>query len=156
MPGCIILRRQVDARFVVVDEERVDLVATGVMARLEAAMRIADPPEPLKPGTKRRPLLLDLEGRTPNHYFALLARSLNHRPALLALGEVYLAMPRPDDNFVSDFQTANLFKQRTLTLVFGNCIFSPRSASRVSRFFRTLPPRISASNAKVTPRRSKP
>ena len=70
-------------------------------------MRIADPPEPLKPGTKRRPLLLDLAGRTPNDHFALLTRSLNHRPALLALGEVYLAMPRPDDNFVPDFQTAN-------------------------------------------------
>ena len=103
----LILRRQVDARFVVVAEERVDLAAAGIMARVEAAMRIADPPEPLKPGTKRRPLLLDLAGRTPNDHFALLTRSLNHRPALLALGEVYLAMPRPDDNFVPDFQTAN-------------------------------------------------
>lgn len=113
-------------------------------------MRIADPPEPLKPGTKRRPLLLDLAGRTPNDHFALLTRSLNHRPALLALGEVYLAMPRPDDNFVPDL------KRRTSTPVFGNCICSPRFASRASLFSKIFPPRISVSSAKVMPRMSRP
>lgn len=101
------LRRQVDARFRIVGDEPVDRGASDVKDRVKAAMRIADPPEPLEPGTKRRPLLLDLEGRTPNEYFTLLTQSPDHRPALLALGEVYLAMPRPDDNFVPDFQTAN-------------------------------------------------
>lgn len=103
----LILRRQVDARFVVVAEDRVSLSAADIVSRVERAMRITDPPEALKPGTKRRPLLLDVGSRTPNDHFTLLTRSLNHRPALLALGEIYLAMPRPDDNFVPDFQTAN-------------------------------------------------
>jgi hypothetical protein len=37
----------------------------------------------------------------------LLTGTVTHVPALIAVGETYLAMPNPDDNFASDFQTDN-------------------------------------------------
>jgi hypothetical protein len=48
----------------------------------------------------------------PQTASTLLLRNLHdvfgeNRPALLALGEVYLATPAPDANFVPDFQTDN-------------------------------------------------
>ena len=58
-------------------------------------------------GIKKRPLLLKAGNSPVGEYFKHLTSSITHYPALMAIGEVYLAMPNPDDNFVSDFQTAN-------------------------------------------------
>ena len=103
----LVLRRQIDARFVVTQDRVTPREPKAAAAEIAIAMRVGDPPEAIKPGVRRRPLLLDLRGRTPGEHFKLLTSTLNHRPALLALGEVYLAMPAPDANFVPDFQTAN-------------------------------------------------
>jgi hypothetical protein len=70
-------------------------------------MRPGEPPEPMRPGVKKRRVLLDMATREPGENFKLLTGTLNHVPAAIAVGEVYLAMPNPDDNFVSDFQTPN-------------------------------------------------
>lgn len=102
-----VLRRQIDARFLVTYDGAISKDPNAAAAEIVSAMRVGDPPEAIKPGAKRRPLLLDLNGRTPGEHFKLLTSTLSHRPALLALGEVYLAMPAPDANFVPDFQTAN-------------------------------------------------
>ncbi len=58
---------------------------------------------PLAPGEKRRPRLLDTGKRTPGEYFKVLTQTVSHIPALMAIGEIYLAMPRPDDNFVPGY-----------------------------------------------------
>jgi hypothetical protein len=74
---------------------------------LTAAMRPGGPAEALCPGVKKRRLLLKTDGRELGENFKLLTDTANHIPAAIAVGEVYLAMPNPDDNFVPDFQTSN-------------------------------------------------
>jgi hypothetical protein len=70
-------------------------------------MRPGDPAEALRPGVKKRRLLLKTDDREIGENFKLLTGTANHVPAAIAVGEVYLAMPNPDDNFVPDFQTSN-------------------------------------------------
>jgi len=71
--------------------------------------------EPLRSGDKRRPALADLAGRAPGQYFKLLTSSWSHYAALMAVGEIYHAMPHPDDNFMADLQTNN-FNSRLFEL----------------------------------------
>ena len=102
----LILRRQVDHRFVLTHRKETIGSEQEAFADLAANMQFSAP-EPLRPGDKRRPLLLDTAGRTPGDYFKLLTGTRTHYPALMAIGELYLAMPRPDNNFAGDFQTNN-------------------------------------------------
>ncbi|OMG58188.1 hypothetical protein [Brevundimonas sp. ZS04] len=105
--GALVLRRQVDHRWTMVLETR-------GLASFETAVAIAKttitqhvPPEPLAPGERRRPLLLK-PGRSPSgKNFRILTETWSHYPAMMTVGEAYLAMPKPDANFVTDFQTAN-------------------------------------------------
>lgn len=62
--------------------------------------------EPLPPGIVMRAPLYDLAGREPSDAFQMLANSTHH-PAAWALNQLYLALPRPDRNWVSDCQTTN-------------------------------------------------
>ena len=50
----------------------------------------------------------------------MLSSSISHIPALMALGECYLALPNPDANFVADFQTNN-FAPRLFELYLLAC-----------------------------------
>ena len=60
----------------------------------------------MPPGVPRRPALHDLQNRTPSEVFRLLANG-SHRPAAWILNQIYLALPQPDQNWVSDCQTGN-------------------------------------------------
>ena len=64
--------------------------------------------------------LARVERRPKSNSFS--TRAVNHLPALMAVGECYLALPNPDANFVTDFQTNNfasrLFELFTLAGVF--------------------------------------
>src|SRR3954465_4141511 len=60
----LILRRQTDARFVVTQEKSISKEPKEAAEEIAVAMRVGDPPEAIKPGVKRRPLLLDLKGRS--------------------------------------------------------------------------------------------
>jgi hypothetical protein len=68
----------------------------------------------LPPGSKRRPLLLKPGPRGTSPEFDLLITTISHRPALMAIGECYFALPNPDANFVPDFQrlSRNTFDMR--------------------------------------------
>ena len=57
---------------------------------------------------------------------------IHSHPALMAVGEVYLAMPNPDDNFVQDFQTSN-FDSRLWELYLFAC-FREQGLSVVQDF----------------------
>lgn len=103
----IVMRRQTDHRFVVTHDDVLWDRSIDPQEHVKELMRPEAPPEPLQAGQRRRPHLLWLEGRQPNDRFSLITGNASHFPALMALGETYLAMPRPDDNFVSDFQTDN-------------------------------------------------
>ena len=91
-------------------------------------MRSGDPPEQLPPGARRRPLLLKVGARGTSPEFDLLTSTISHLPALMAVGECYLALPNPDANFVADFQTNNfasrLFELYLLRLVFASKAWS--------------------------------
>jgi hypothetical protein len=83
-------------------------------------MRAGEPPEPLPPGARRRPLLLKTGSQGTSPEFDLLTSTISHFPALMAVGECYLALPSPDANFVTDLQTNN-FASRLFELYLLAC-----------------------------------
>ena len=105
--GFIAFRRQIDHRFVVTSTKFGFKSSETTLMELTAAMRPGEPAEALRPGVKKRRLLLKTDDREIGENFKLLTGTANHIPAAIAAGEVYLAMPNPDDNFVPDFQTSN-------------------------------------------------
>jgi hypothetical protein len=114
------LRRRIDHCWTKVDESGPCFTLEAALDRLEIGLRAGDPPEPLPPGAKRRPLLLKPGPRGTSPEFDLLTTTINHRPALMAIGECYLALPNPDATFVSDFQTSN-FPSRLFKLYLLAC-----------------------------------
>ncbi|MCK0122557.1 hypothetical protein MWU61_18545 [Loktanella sp. F6476L] len=60
----------------------------------------------LPPNTAPRPALHHIGNRTPGSLFDVL-RKPTHRIAAWTINQLYLAMPNPDKNWVSDCQTAN-------------------------------------------------
>jgi len=77
------------------------------LVELTAAMRPGEAEEPIPPGSKKRRPFLPAAAKDVNATFKLLTSTITHYPALIAAGELYFAMPDPDDNFVSDLQTDN-------------------------------------------------
>jgi len=77
-------------------------VLSAVGPKLSGAQERAAIPS----GVRIRPPLHDLQGRQPSDAFDLLRRT-THQPAAWALNQLYLALDRPDDNWVSDCQTKN-------------------------------------------------
>lgn len=116
----IALRRRIDHRWIKVGEGGPYSTPEAALDRLSIAMRVGDPPEPLPPGAKRRPLLLKPGSRGTSPEFDLLTTTISHLPALMAIGECYLALPNPDANFVPDFQTSN-FASRLFELYLLAC-----------------------------------
>lgn len=114
------LRRRVDHRWVKIDESGPHVTPEAAFDRLGVSMRGSDPPEPLPPGARRRPLLLKTGPRGAFPEFELLTRTISHLPALMAVGECYLALPNPDANFVTDFQSSN-FASRLFELYLLAC-----------------------------------
>jgi hypothetical protein len=102
-----VFRRRVDHCFVVTSSKTGFRSHEAALVELTAAMRPGEPPESIPPGKKKRAPLLETEDRKLGENFTLLTSTPNHIPAAVAVGEIYLAMPNPDDNFVSDFQTTN-------------------------------------------------
>ncbi len=103
--GVLAVRRRVDQVWVVI--ERSTGYATFDAARHHAQSFLIDTmPLPLPPNKAPRPALHDLQGRTPGSLFKLLSTPTHHVAAWL-LNQVYLALPDPDDNWVSDCQTSN-------------------------------------------------
>jgi hypothetical protein len=100
-------RRRVDHCFVVTSSKSGFGSHDSALIELTAAMRPGEPPESILSGIKKRPPLLEIGNRKPGENFKLLTKTPTHIPAAIAVGEIYLAMPNPDDNFVSDFQTTN-------------------------------------------------
>jgi len=114
------LRRRVDHRWVSVDQGGPFPTPEAALDHLSIRMRAGEQPEALPPGARRRPLLLKPGSRGTLPEFDLLTNALSHMPALMAVGECYLALPSPDANFVTDLQTAN-FASRLFELYLLAC-----------------------------------
>ena len=104
--GLILMRRRVDSVWTVTKR-------AGGFATIDAVGKALEPDladgvalEPLPPGAVMRAPLFDLAGREPSEVFRMLG-NVTHRPAAWALNQLYLALPKPDRNWVSDSQTTN-------------------------------------------------
>ena len=97
--------RQGDHRFVITFEDVGFHTLEAANQTLHNHLIDTKLPAPVAPGYKRRSLLLETGRRKPCPNFQLLTGTPNHLHALMTVGEAYLAMPNPDENFVSDFQT---------------------------------------------------
>jgi len=103
----LVMRRRVDHRFAVTHQTDSASSPDEAAAVVAEAMRPEDPLEALPPGEKRRPKLFAAGKKRVSEQLRILTGTVSHIPALMTIGEVYLAMPNPDDNFVPDFQTEN-------------------------------------------------
>lgn len=114
------LRRRIDHCWVRIDEAGPFATPEAALDRLNIGMRGGDPPEPLPPSVRRRQPLMEIGPRGISPEFKLLASTASHLPALMAVGECYLALPNPDANFVTDLQTNN-FAARLFELYLLAC-----------------------------------
>lgn len=103
--GVLAARRRVDQVWAVI--ERSKGYETFDVARSHAQSFLKDSaPLPLPPNTAPRPSLFDLQNRSPGSLFKLLLTP-SHQVSAWLINEAYLALPSPDDNWASDFQTSN-------------------------------------------------
>jgi len=116
----VAMRRRVDHCWACVARTGPFSTPGQALNALSIDMRGGDAPEPLLPGVRRRPLLIEVGPRGSSPEFDLLIKSMSHLPALMAIGECYLALPRPDPNFVPDLQTNN-FASRLFELYLLAC-----------------------------------
>ena len=117
--GLLVMRRRVDFVWIVPKREHGFSSNAEALALLELYLVSGGAPEPIPPGVPRRPALHDLQGRTPSDVFKLLA-SRSHHPAAWVLNQLYVALPKPDQNWVSDCQTGN-FHTRLADLLVERC-----------------------------------
>jgi hypothetical protein len=113
-------RRRIDHCFTITASESGFKSHEAALAELTARMRPGEEAEPIPPSKKKRRPLLPAKSKEISKIFKLLTESLSHYPALMAAGEIYFAMPNPDDNFVTDFQTEN-FDSRLFELYLFAC-----------------------------------
>jgi hypothetical protein len=118
--GFVVMRRRVDHCWVLKEQKLGLSSQDGALAKLTEKMGEDGKPEPLLPGKKRRPSILPKATQQTSEIFKLLTQTITHRPALMAVGEVYFAMPNPDDNFARDLQTEN-FDSRIFELYLLAC-----------------------------------
>ena len=100
------MRRRVDSVWVVTVEELGFASLEAAKTRLKALLRIGEPPEPMPLNMARRPALHDLGDRIASNVFQILQLPSHHRAAWV-LNQLYLALPKPDRNWVGDCQTGN-------------------------------------------------
>jgi hypothetical protein len=85
----LVMRRQVDHRFVVTQRGTVYADADHATVEVSQAMRPDGPPEPLAPGQKKRAALVPRATDGLGDIFRLLVTTIQHYPALMAIGETY-------------------------------------------------------------------
>lgn len=99
--GSLVLRRNVDRRWVLIHSGGAFTRPSLAVSEMCARMRIGSPPEPILPGERRRAALFAEVGVWP---FTLRHDGYAHEAAKWVIEELYLALPRPDANFVSDMR----------------------------------------------------
>ena len=105
--GILIMRRRVDSVWTITVTEHGFTSRPEACAHMEPCLKDGYPRETLPPGVRARPPLHDFEGRTPNDIFLKLLTDRAHTRAAWLLNQLYLALPNPDQNWVSDCQTKN-------------------------------------------------
>jgi hypothetical protein len=104
--GILVMRRREDQLWLVLLQEHGFINAVDARIAIEDSMRARPSFEPIPANTARRPALWDLQGREPSSLFKLLTQRTHHVAAWL-FNQLYLALPKPDENWTGDFQTDN-------------------------------------------------
>ncbi|MCS3902802.1 hypothetical protein J2T55_000806 [Methylohalomonas lacus] len=104
--GLIVIRRRTDHVWTVIAERNDFVAREEALSLLQPLLKEGEQPESVPPGVTQRAALYDLQGRQPSEVFATLT-SLSHHPAAWTLNQLYLALPKPDQNWASDCQTNN-------------------------------------------------
>jgi len=104
--GILVMRRRTDHVWTVIADEHGFPDETSAMGRLSVSLREGQPREPVPRGVRPHQPLYEVEDRDPSELFKLLAQRTHHAAAW-ALNQTYLALPKPDRNWVGDFQTKN-------------------------------------------------
>lgn len=105
--GCLAMRQRVDLVWVLVLDEAGLGTFDEAKDRIAARLLEGAPREPMPPNTARRPNIFDNGNQPTCTLFQHLSRKSRHKAAWM-IGHLYYSMPRPDDNWVRDFQTENL------------------------------------------------
>ncbi|MBS1095256.1 hypothetical protein [Gluconobacter wancherniae] len=116
----IAMRRRIDFCWVLTDQASLFPSPEMALHHLGIVMRGGDAPELLPSGMRRRRPLMKVGPRGVAKEFKLLSNTISHLPALVAISECYLALPNPDENFVTDLQTSN-FSSRLFELYLLAC-----------------------------------
>ncbi|HEA3088178.1 TPA: hypothetical protein RVR74_000457 [Aeromonas salmonicida] len=116
----VALRRRLDHCFVVKAHGGSFSTKEEAFSELNNILALGSPPEPLRSGERRRPNIFQLDARTPCDAFRLLLDTPAHWAAACTVAEIYFSLPKPDNNFASDMQTAN-FDSRLWELYLFAC-----------------------------------
>jgi hypothetical protein len=98
----LVMRQQTNHRYVVTHEAKGLATLDRAREDVTEAMHPDAPTEALPLGVKRRAPLIPKTADGLGDSFKLMVTTMSHLPAIIAIGETYLAMPRPDDNFMPD------------------------------------------------------
>lgn len=104
--GLLVARRRVDHTWAITSRDDSFSSYEEAFGRIPELLKEGEPPEQLLPNTAPRPFLHDLGSRNPSDIFQLLLRPSHHVAAWM-LNQLYLSLPNPDANWVSDCQTEN-------------------------------------------------
>ncbi|WP_217194222.1 hypothetical protein [Pectobacterium carotovorum] len=104
--GLLAARRRIDQTWVIVSCDDDFSTYEEAYSHIPALLKEGEPPEPLPPNMASRPLLHDVGNRKPSDIFKLLSKPSHHVAAWM-LNQLYLSLPNPDRNWVSDCQTDN-------------------------------------------------
>ncbi|BCD97710.1 hypothetical protein [Marinagarivorans cellulosilyticus] len=104
--GLLAARRRIDQTWAIVSCDDSFCSYEEAYTHIPALLKEGAPPEPLLPNTAPRPFLHDVGNRKPSDIFRLLLQPTHHVAAWM-LNQLYLSLPNPDANWVSDCQTEN-------------------------------------------------
>ena len=104
--GLLAARRRTDQTWAMVSCDDTFSSYNEAYSHIPALLKEGKPPEPLPPNKASRPFLHDVGNRKPSDIFKLLSKPSHHVAAWI-LNQLYLSMPNPDANWVSDCQTDN-------------------------------------------------
>lgn len=104
--GLLVVRQRSDAVWTEIARETNIGTKETCLAKLKEFLLGNQDRVPLPPNTAPRQALHDIGNRNPSSLFDVL-RKPTHRIAAWTINQLYLAMPNPDKNWVSDCQTAN-------------------------------------------------
>ena len=105
--GCMAMRQRVDLVWALVLDEAGFDSYDEAESRIAAHLQEGAPRESMPRNTARRPNIFDSAGLPTCTLFQHLSRKSRHKAAWM-IGHLYYSLPRPDANWVRDFQTENL------------------------------------------------